>query len=320
MKKYFQSYIKKYQILPKRSLYDDYAKNLITDFNRHEATLYFIVKTKKVVFLPETFRAVENYCFVGNLEVAGKKHEIIFNAAKMHFENSEIREKFDSTEDFCNFSMDVFRFKDYPDLSNDEKYALISQVVLDESSPNQLVIDCPLTKRISGVGTKIVFTPYQLIMMFDIDCLDKLEVLYVGKSNDDTWRRIYNHNKWGNIGENIFDDEEAIVYFLQLDKSDVSVGEVEGGITLICRQESDVTIEDATLAIEAAMISYFIKEKKFNDHHVGKRVEEIKLIGEKLTNNGYTDLVVEIILEGFFGYLGTDKVGFGNNHKIEAAI
>ena len=50
MKKYFQTFVKKYQVIPKSSIYDEYAKHLISEFNKHEATLYFIVKTKKVSF------------------------------------------------------------------------------------------------------------------------------------------------------------------------------------------------------------------------------------------------------------------------------
>lgn len=320
MKKYFLSHIKKYQIFPKRSIYGDYAKNLISEFNKHEATLYFLVKTKKVTFLPESFRAIGNYCFIGFLEVAGKKHEIIFNAAKMHYDNKQISKRFASVEDFCNFSMKEWRNEKFPNLKNDEKYASIAYVDLNESSPNQIVINCPLGRKISGSDTKIIVTPYQLIMFFDIDCLSDLEILYIGKSNDNTWKRIYNHNKWGLVDENVLPDEEIIVYFLQLDKSDVDMGDFGNSVFFMRKQESEVPIEDATIAIEAAMISHFIESKKFNDHHVGKELGKIDVIQSKLKSKGYTDLVVEVSLDGLFGVLGTKKTGFGGYHKIEAIL
>jgi hypothetical protein len=320
MKKYFQSYIKQYQIFPKRSIYGAHSKNLISEFNRHEATLYFIVKTKKVVFLPESFRPIGNYCFLGFLEVSGRRHEIVFNTAKMHYDHKEINKRFSSIEDFCNFSMRDWGVDNYPNLSNAEKYAAIAHVDLHKSSANEIVINCPLGKAITGATTEIIVTPYQLIMFFDIDCLSEIEILYIGKSNDDTWKRIYNHNKWGLIDENISPDEEVIVYFLQLDKSDMDIGSIGSNFVLIHRQESEVTIENATLSIEAALISYFIETKKFNDHHVGKGIGKIDLIQDKLKKRGYTNLIVEVALDGLFGFVGTSKSGFRNYHKIETAL
>lgn len=320
MKKYFLSHIKKYQVFPKNSIYGEHAKNLISEFNKHEATLYFMVKTKKVTFLPESFRAVGNYCFLGFVEVGGKRHEIIFNAAKMHYDDKKISKNFSSVEEFCDFSMREWRSEKFPNLRNDEKYASIVHVDLNESSPNQIVINCPLGRGISGKDTKIVVTPYQLIMFFDIDCLSNLEILYIGKSNDNTWKRIYNHNKWGLVDENVLPDEEIIVYFLQLDKSDVDMGDVGSKIFFMHIQESEVPIEDATVAIEAAMISHFIESKKYNDHHVGKNLEKIDVIQNKLKSRGYTNLVVEVCLDGLFGVLGTKKAGFCGYHKIEAVL
>ena len=215
--------------------------------------------------------------------------------------------------------MSDWKIEKEPNLSNEKKYTAIAHVNTAKSSEERLVINCPLGVSLAkGKGGQIIVTPYQLIMFFDIDCLEELEIIYIGKSNDNLWRRIYNHNKWGVIEEHRDQaTEDLIVYFMQIEPSAVDIGFMNRAV-FIQRQEANISIEDATLATEAVLISHFISEKRFNSNHVGLEIKDIQLIQTKLKSIGFSDICVEVDLDGLFGVLGTKKAGYKRSHRIEA--
>ena len=204
-----------------------------------------------------------------------------------------------------------------PHLTSCQKYAAKAFVDLSKSTANKLVIECPVKYSITleHIGETAV-SPYQLVNLGNANFPATLEIIYIGKSNDDTWRRIYNHNKWGLIEEHRDETEELLVYFLEIGKSSI-VDENFNGFRVIARDESELSIEDATVATEAALINYFVKEKKFNDQHVGSDIAKTDSIINRVKSRGYTDLVVECELEGPFGVLGTQHTGFNRRHSVQ---
>ncbi|MCW3478901.1 hypothetical protein OL229_04870 [Neisseriaceae bacterium JH1-16] len=314
--KYLSTSIKNFQFFPKSSIYDDDARLRISEFNRHIATLYFIVRTKKARFLPKTFKVGEDYLFRGDIEVDGRTLPIQFNCVDMLFQSPEIQKHFTTQNEFIEYSMGAWKDPSHPHLTSSQKYAAMACVDVDQSTGNKILVKCPvkcsITKEHNG---EMSLSPYQLINLANADYPAPLEILYIGKSNDDTWHRIYNHNKWGLIEEHRDETEELLVYFLEIDKSTIH-NQNFNDLQMILRDESELSIEDATVATEAALINYFIKEKKFNDHHVGSDITKSDTIVNKVKSRGYTDLVVECKLEGSFGIIGTPSSGFSRKHVV----
>ncbi len=320
MKKVFHGYINKYQFFPKFCIYDKFSQKRISEFNKSEATLYLIVKTPKVKFLPESFHVTKNYCIKGFLQVKDRKIEIIFSAAKAWFDSPNIKNRFRNIEEFTDFYMERWRFYDGRTVSNPEKYSLVTTINLEESNENYLRINCALGNSLADMKDgDLILTPYQLISFFEIDCLEDLEIIYIGKSNDDTWKRIYNHNKWGLIEEHREADEDLLVYFMSLDKSSINQKNHDG-LTMIIRDESELSVEDATNIMEAALIIYFVKDKKFNLQLVGADISAIETVRKVLLPAGYDRIFVEMDLDGPFGFLGSACINPSRSHNIEYHI
>lgn len=318
MEKILHTYVKNFQFFPKSAIYDEDSQLRISDFNRHTATLYFIVKTKKVNLLPSTFHVASDYTFCGQIAIEDKKYELSFSPADMLYRFPKLQEKFESIADFTDFCMNQWRDESRPKLSNPQKYAEWADVDIKKSSSGKLVIKCPLQKSITQTRNPyITLSPYQLVNYSETQCLAPLEIIYIGKCNDDTWQRIYNHNKWGLI-EEFRDDstEDLLVYFLEIDKSFVDKTSI-GSMSFIHRDESELSIKDATLATEAVLINYFIKQKKFNVQHVGTDITKSDLILEKVKSKGYTGMAVEVGVDGPFGKLGTTDVGYCDYHLAQ---
>lgn len=318
--KILNTYIKAYQFFPKYAIYDEYEKERISNFNQHEATIYMIIKTPSVKFDVHSFRVIDDYMYRGDLLVAGKRHDVVFNAAKLHFKHAKMQSQFECIKDFTDTVMSAWKLTETANLSPSEMYALASSIDFDASTQNKLVINCALGRVIcGGQGGQIIVNPYQLINEFEMDCLENLEILYIGKSTDNTWRRVYNHNKWGLIEENRNQNEDLIVYFMQLDES--LIGHMYlGSIAILIRDFSGISIANVTKITEMALINHFIKEKKFNIDHVGSDILQSKVAKKELVQNGYTKLSVELSLDGLLGRLGTKSVGFNEYNLAEYEI
>lgn len=216
--------------------------------------------------------------------------------------------------------MSEWQDPDRPYLTSRQKYEENACVDLVKSMPTKLIVECPVKYSITREHNgETVLSPYQLINLANLAFPAPLEVLYIGKSNDDTWKRIYNHNKWGLIEEHRSEADELLVYFMEIDKVSIA-GDRLNGARAIVRNESELSVEDATIATEAALINYFIKEKKFNDQHVGSDITRTRAIATGVKSRGYTGLVVECNLDGSFGVLGTPSTGYKRRHLVEFSL
>lgn len=319
MKTYYHSYIKKFQFIPKSRLYDEDSKSTISEFNKHEATLYCIVKTPKIVFLPETFSVDKNYNLIGKVKIGNDNiKEIKFNAVEILYQLPQLKENFSTLEIFCDTYMNLYN--ELPLLSNNLKYNKLSSIDINNSNESIIRLNCPIVKAITkGKGLYSDLRIYQLINYFNIDILEDLEVQYIGKSNDNTWNRLYNHNKWGLLEEHRDKrEEDYLVYFLQLEDIKINISGRDNLSTI--HKDNNINLVDATKITEASLINYFIKNKKFNKEMVDIDLAKWDFIKKKLSDNGYTDVVVELYLDGLFGNLGTIDIGYKSYHQIEYKI
>jgi len=323
MKTYYHSYIKKFQFIPKSTLYDEESKPIISEFNKHEATLYCIVKTPRIAFLPKTFSVDENYNLTGKIIVGNNNNnikDIKFNAVEFLYQMPQLKEHFSTLEIFCDTYMNLD--KRLPLLSNNLKYKELSSIDMDNSNESKIRLNCPIVQAITqGKGLYSDLRIYQLINYFNINILEDLEIVYIGKSNDNTWNRLYNHNKWGLLEEHRDKSkEDYLVYFLQLDDSKINISNNDNLSTIHRDNDNKINLVDATKITEASLINYFIKNKKFNKEMVNTDLSKWDFIKKKLTDKGYTDVVVELYLDGPFGNLGTIDTGYKAYHNIEYKI
>ncbi len=321
MEKCYHSYIKKFQVLPKSTLYNEDSKYMISEFNKHEATLYLIVKTPKIAFIPESFIIDDNYNLCGEVFIENTEtiKAIKFNPLKIPYDMPQLRNNYPTLESFINTYMDMY---EDGNKSNKQKYKDLSSIDLNNSNESKLRIKCPISKAVTrGEGDYMDLKIYQVINFFNIDILQNLEILYIGKSNDNTWQRLYSHNKWGFLEEyRNKAKEDFLVYFLQLDYSKLEINKINNFAILNRGDDTQITLEDATKITEASLINYFIKEKKFNDQMVNMDLSKWYFIKTKLKNNGYTEVNVELYLDGLFGKLGTDNTKYKGYHNMKYKI
>lgn len=73
---------------------------------------------------------------------------------------------------------------------------------------------------------------------------------------------------------------------------------------IISRNDHGLSRKDETLITEMALINYF-KPKEYNDKHVDREIKHSERVKEKLVGRGYTQVCVEMLLEGNIAKLGS---------------
>lgn len=320
--KVFFSYIREFQPIDKDTLFSEFSKNSFGDFHRKQSSIYMIAKTKKISFIVDTFRVIDDYCITGDVRIGSRKEKVVFNIAKLLFEKSGVTHKYDGWRNWSEKIMSRWAIKGDPYLSPSQKYRRGSRIDLDLSSEMQLYVECMLHIGIgNGLSSRrIIVRPLDLAHMFDWHLLDEIEILYIGKSTNDVLKRAMNHNKWGEITTDLNDDEFAFVYFMDIEQSSVTKENL-GPATLITNSTDDELDRDSiALITEAALIKHFFNEAKYNHRVVDQEITSVKPIREKLIKRGYTALRVDLILDGVFGMFGTQKTGIARSHVIQVSL
>jgi hypothetical protein len=313
----FNAHIDEYHVVDKDTLFDDLYKGRFTDFHRTKASVYFLAKTRRVSFLPNTFVIESGFCLSGKVQIGKRIEAVRFNVAKILFESSGATTHFTSWEHWAAEAMSEWEVKGASSLSSDEMYRGFSSIDLQLSSGAYLYIDCKLLQAAKGgdLRARTVVNPVQLSHMFDWDVFDDIEVLYVGKSKGSVLNRTMNHNKWGAITSTVKPDEMVLVYFMNVSHGPLAKFVPHHMFTIVGGVSDDELDPDAVSVItEAALIKHFFKEKRFNEQVVTQPIEEVAMVKKMLVERGYTGVQVAVQLEGPLGVLGTDVAGYHNRH------
>jgi len=256
-----------------------------------------------------------DFTFLGSVIVDKAEYPVRFSTVELLYAKPELRKAFPSIQELTEYCMSKWGDLSAPNLTSAEKYAAKASIS-SRSSEEKLIVDCPIRYCLTRehIGDTEIF-PYQLVNLKGMKILSPLEILYIGKSNDDTWDRIYNHNKWGLVEEHRNESEDLLVYFLEIETSKLVETMSKNSVPIITRDKSELSIESATSATEAALINYFIKEKRFNIEHVGSDLSKTKSIVDNVKSLGYDRIIVESNLVGPFGKLGTSATGYKWAHK-----
>ncbi|CCO60366.1 hypothetical protein VIBNI_B0559 [Vibrio nigripulchritudo] len=324
--KIFNTYIKEYMFQPNDRLFNSEKSKYIKGFQViNESSIYAIVKVPKANFIPGSFYVTKNYCAVGNIDVAGKVHEVMFNIAKYWFEGeSDLSEKlhndFGTIEKFIEAGMSRYTHKQFSNVSNQDKFMHLAEVDVEQSSIKNLYIKCPIATALNNGNKVYADIPiYQMIQKFDMECIDEVEICYIGKSTASTFSRLQKHEKWGPILSSEGDDNkyDFLAYFFVIDEAAIYRGNL-GGVNLIYRDFSELPKGAITSLCEASLINYFKPE--FNIEFTSSDLNNSKLFSKWLRKNGYTSVITEVELDGVLGKLSTKERPYQVRHVCDIEI
>lgn len=319
MSKTFHTYVKEYQHITPDRLYGEHRQHSMSVFTTQSASIYFIVKCVSAAWLPHTFKARGDYCIEGTASIDGSKTKVAVDMSEFWFAHPELKPHFPTARVMADYFMQRTDRLPWRLLSNDLRYRMLTKVDAELSTRDKLVIGCQLACNITmedSVNADVYL--YQAINYFGLPA-PKLDVVYIGSSVSNPFERLSKHEKWGRILSEKRPDEDIFVYFAELDGDIIRQHTVHPlNLTFVLRDTHRLDRRAETLATEMALINHF--KPIYNDRHVTRHIKNSKLIRERLMKRGYTDVNVEVILEGSMGKLGSPYVGTYGAHVAHYPI
>ncbi|MCX5876486.1 MAG: hypothetical protein NT087_09405 [Deltaproteobacteria bacterium] len=311
MRHTFHTYIKKYQAVRPERLYGDFRDYTETAFTTDDASLYFVVKCMAAEWLPHTFVVSDDYRLSGLIRVDQKEHEVFLDMAAFWFAMPKMQELFQTKSAMADYFMTRSKALAGQSLQNEQKYRQATYISLEASDSEKLVVECELWRNMNKDRQSLTeIYVYQAINFFDLPG-PKLNVIYIGSSITNTFKRLYKHEKWGRMQAEKKRNEDILVYFAELE-GDAIQHESANGLSLLARNEHGVSNEDETLITEMALINYF--KPQYNWLHKDRDISYSERVERALKKADFNEVTVELILEGPLGALGTPHTGTYGSH------
>ncbi len=310
MSKIFHSYIKKYQFLTPERLYDEFIEYFETKFTKNDSTVYLIVKCKKPHWVKDSIKFLRNYKFSAKIEIDEIIHDVEIDMAEFWHAMPFMQENFPDKYSMANYFMARSDSLPWRLLPKDLRYKFLSSVDSIKGDGKQLTINCEIMKNSNKDAKSLtdIFL-YQAINHYNLP-EPKLDIIYIGSSLKSTFSRLQKHEKWGWIQSQKAADEDILVYFCEIEGDEFTVNS-----QLVSRNDHGLSRKDETLITEMALINYF-KPKKYNDKHVDRDIKHSERVKNKLINRGYTQICVEMLLEGNIAKLGSKHISQYGEHTI----
>lgn len=189
-----------------------------------------------------------------------------------------------------------------------------SRVLVEKSDRKTLVIKCEMLRNLTNGETEELSLPlYQSINFFDF-AIDPLQIAYIGSSVAGVFDRVHGHNRWGEIQAEKKDDEDIVVYFVEIETSAVEQSSVEG-LPVIATAHAGLGLVDEVAVSEMALINYF--KPHYNWHHKYRDIQETERVKRAVSVMGYNRIVAELALEHQLGKLETEEKSYRQRHVAE---
>ncbi len=310
MRKIFHTYIKKYQFLTPERLYGDFVEHFETEFTKNDSTIYFITRCKKPNWVYGSIKFIRDYKFVAKIKIDNKVHDVVIDMADFWYAMSDMKKHFPDKCAMADYFMTRSNSLPWRLLPKDLRYKFLSSIKSIEDEGKKLIINCEIAKNSSKEAESLtdVFL-YQAINFYDLP-EPKLDIIYIGSSLKSTFSRLQKHEKWGWIQAQKATDEDIIVFFTEIEGDKIQVNG-----QCISFNDHGLSQKDETLITEMALINYF-KPKEYNDKHVNRDIKNSERIKEKLIKRGYTEVCVEMLLEGNIAKLGSEHIPVYGEHTI----
>ena len=321
--KIFHAYIKKYQFQPFKRLFDDSIIDVVkTELADNISTIYAIAQIPRVSYILGSFKINKKCKAVGNINIKNKILKIAIDIpATWYSAETEVgeylRSVFPCIDDFIQHIMWQY-FRLIRQAERICPYKEVAKVDLTKSNNEDLYIDCPIAKSLANNPKEYTILPiYQIINFFDINCIDSIDLLYIGKSIKSPFKRLRKHEKWGYILANYDPNYEYLVYFFEIEENKIIKTNFKDYI-LIERYKNELPENSIVTICEAALINFY--KPTLNKEFVQSNLRDIELIRKWLLNNGYTKLVIEVQLEGVMGRLATPHKPYKPHQCIEISL
>lgn len=310
MGKIFHSYIKKYQFLTPERLYDEFVQYFETKFTKYDSTIYLIAKCKKPYWVKDSIKFLRDYKFSASIKIDDIAYAVEIDMAEFWYAIPFMQQNFPDKYSMASYFMARSNSLPWRLLPKDLRYKFLSSVDSIKGDGKQLTINCEIMKN-SNKETKSLtdIFLYQAINRYSLP-EPKLDIIYIGSSLKSTFSRLQKHEKWGWIQSQKAPDDDLLVYFCEIEGDEIAVNG-----QLASRNDHGLSRKDETLITEMALINYF-KPKKYNEKHVDRDIKYSDRVKNKLINRGYTQVCVEMILEGNIAKLGSKHIPRYGGHTI----
>ncbi len=317
---YLRLYITDYTFANMDELYNRNVYRLLRSRPKVKTTkLYAIVKTDKIIFDIDTFYIDNKYEISCDLIINNTKKTVKFNLLQMYYDQfgADFKDYRVFKLSLENRLLDLDYMKKN-NLNAKDFYQQIS-AYKEENNRDNLVLNCPFYYILSkGATSEISINVYRILNYLNIDLVNDLEIIYIGKSMKSTMKRLREHNKWGEVQardkQSSNTNSNYIVYVFNLDKADTSISHFDSNNVLIVNNNSEVDLKNIVSILEIAFISHY--KPILNQKHINTNLKEISLVRNNLKELGYTNLAVEMNFEdgGIMGNITTPHV---NKQKVQ---
>jgi len=292
MKKVLRLTITKYHFAIQEELNDDIAMKALKGNKEIKSTkLYSIVQTNRMYVNFNSFSVDKDYNISLNIHINKKLKILKFNLMKYYFELH--KKSFENLDFFIKYLEDqVLKIKYFEknNISKNEIYKFIN-ILKDYSYSSVICLRCPFDYVLSNYQYDAVsLNIYRILNHFNIKNIrDDLEIIYIGKSLDDTLQRLKTHEKWSEVQtkdrKNPNNDYDYLVYMFNFTQDDIDFTNI---LNLI--KDSTYNVKDIVDNLETALISHY--KPMLNKNKKDINFQNSEFVKKELKDNGYDGLII----------------------------
>ncbi|WP_428026852.1 hypothetical protein [Arcobacter sp.] len=292
MKNILRLTIDKYHFAIQEELNDKVSLKALKGNQEIKSTkLYSIVQTNRMYINLDSFCIDINYNISLSIHINNKIKVIKFNLMEYYFELH--KESFENLDSFINYlETQVMKIEYFEKntISKNEIYKFIN-ILRDYSYSSVICLKCPFDYILSNCEYDAVFfNIYRILNYFNIkDIRDDLEIIYIGKSLNDTLQRLKTHEKWSEVQtkdrKNPNNNYDYLVYMFNFRQDDIDFTDI---LTPI--KDSKYNIEDIVDNLETALISYY--KPMLNDKKIDIDFPNSAFVKKELKDKGYDGLII----------------------------
>lgn len=292
MKKILNLTIDKYHFAIQEELNDEVAlKALKVDPEIKSTKLYSIVQTNRMYVNIGSFSINKDYNISLSVDINNKLKVVKFNLMEYYFESyKNFFKNLDSFISFLEEQVMKLEYFEQKNISKNELYKFIN-IIEDNSYSSVICIKCPFDFILSSGRYDAVFMNiYRILNHFNIKYIrDNLEMIYIGKSLDDTLHRLKTHEKWSEVHskdrKNPNNDYDYLVYMFNFKQDDIDFTDMLSPI-----KDSKYNIENIVDNLETALISHF--KPMLNKKKIDIDFPNSEFVKKELKDNGYDGLII----------------------------
>jgi len=305
-----------YTVLPAERLFGDEGEIHRRQLEDDESMVYLISYVRAHRWDPNSSRIGNDFDCVGKVLRAGSTDASMrIDAADFWLSMTNMKEKFGTRENLAIYALS----REVGSLRNISKYTKEYKErsrILSLVSGVDISIDCAIKRNMTQDGDGLTpFYIYQMIQQYGAHLSPDIEVVYVGKSQKGAFDRLRRHDRWGEIQARKGDGRDIVLHFLGLEASELQIAG-PGEQMVFYKQAPSVSRADAASLMEMALISHL--KPVFNTHHIEREISRTKIFAD-LRRTGYSDLTMELKLDGGMGQVGTKTAGYGG-HEVTVPV